>query len=313
MAKAVKRGDSWFVQFRRAGVSESKSFPTSAQANAWRAKKLLEFTANKFGAVPNVAVSDLFARYGCEISPLKRGARWEVIRLNTLSQDALASVMLPKLDQPDIARWRDRRLLSVSNAAVNRDWNLLSHVFTVAINEWRMLGVHPMKGVRRPPDTKARTRMPSPDEIERLRFVMRDDGSTVQSKAFLCFLFAIETGMRAGEIAGLKTVTGNVASLLLTKNGDAREVPLSPAAVALYAAHGPFGISVSQIDAAFRKGMKLAMIEGLHFHDSRHLAITRLSEKLEILELARAVGMRNLRELMTYYNKPASEIAKKLI
>ena len=313
MGKAIKRGDGWFIQFRRGGVSESTTRPTAAQANAWHAQKLTQYIASKHGAVPNIAVSVLLERYAAEVSPTKRGARWEFMRLAALGRDPLALVMLPKLDQADIALWRDRRKLCVSDASVNREWNLLSGVFTTAVNEWRLLERHPMKGVRRPPDGKARTRLPSDDEIERLRFVMRDDGSTVQSKAFLCFLFAIETGMRAGEIAGLKTVAGNVATLLMTKNGDAREVPLSPAAVALWGTHGPFSITTSQIDAGFRKGMKLAMIEGLHFHDSRHLAITRLSEKLEILELARAVGMRNLRELMTYYNKPISEIAKKLI
>ena len=50
----------------------------------------------------------------------------------------------------------------------------------------------------------------------------------------------------------------------------------------------------------------------LHFHDARHEGITRLAAVLSVLELARAVGHRDLRMLQTYYNESAEDIAKKL-
>ena len=50
----------------------------------------------------------------------------------------------------------------------------------------------------------------------------------------------------------------------------------------------------------------------LHFHDTRHEGITRLAAVLGVLELARAVGHRDLRMLQTYYNESAEDIAKKL-
>jgi integrase len=53
-------------------------------------------------------------------------------------------------------------------------------------------------------------------------------------------------------------------------------------------------------------------VVGLNFHDARAEAITRLSRKLSILELARAVGHKNLAELQTYYRESAEDIAKKL-
>jgi integrase len=187
-----------------------------------------------------------------------------------------------------------------------------SSVARVAIEEWRMLERHPMRGVHKPANSKPRERLPSGDEIERLRFVMGDSGETIVSRVFLVFLFAIETGMRLGEIVALENVSGAVATLIMTKNGDTREVPLSPAAQALWAAHGPFRITGQQADIHFRKSVTKAGIDDLHFHDSRHLAITRLAQKMHIFNLARAVGIRNLKQLMTYYNKPASEIAEML-
>lgn len=50
----------------------------------------------------------------------------------------------------------------------------------------------------------------------------------------------------------------------------------------------------------------------MHFHDTRHEAITRLAKRLDVLELARMVGHRDPRSLMIYYNETAEQLAKKL-
>jgi len=64
--------------------------------------------------------------------------------------------------------------------------------------------------------------------------------------------------------------------------------------------------------AYFRQGKTLAKIDGPTFHDARATAITRLAKKLDLLELARMVGHRDPRSLMTYYRESATEIANKL-
>jgi len=53
-------------------------------------------------------------------------------------------------------------------------------------------------------------------------------------------------------------------------------------------------------------------IKDLTFHDTRHEAITRLAKKLDVLDLARMVGHRDIKQLLTYYNKSAKEIASQL-
>ena len=102
-----------------------------------------------------------------------------------------------------------------------------------------------------------------------------------------------------------------------TKSGLGRKVPLSKEAVRLLKmqpAEGStcFGISSSQLDSIFRKIRGLALIENLHFHDTRHLAITRLAKKLDVLALARMVGHRNLSMLQIYYNETAEDLALRL-
>jgi len=65
-------------------------------------------------------------------------------------------------------------------------------------------------------------------------------------------------------------------------------------------------------DALFRKIRKRAALEDLHFHDSRAEAIWRLSKKLDVLQLARVIGHRDLKSLLIYYDESASELAKRL-
>lgn len=58
--------------------------------------------------------------------------------------------------------------------------------------------------------------------------------------------------------------------------------------------------------------LRISIITDVTFHDTRHLAITRLSKVFNPLELARVVGHSNVNQLMTYYNESAAELAKKL-
>lgn len=110
-----------------------------------------------------------------------------------------------------------------------------------------------------------------------------------------------------------------VAHLPLTKNGGARDVPLSSRAIQLLGmlpvvedGQPLFGLTDRSRDVLFRKGRDRSLIKGLTFHDTRHEAITRLARKIEPLALARMTGHTNLQELMTYYNESAADIAARL-
>ena len=103
-----------------------------------------------------------------------------------------------------------------------------------------------------------------------------------------------------------------------TKNGDQRDVPLSDKAKELlFKLHGldkvtVFTITSASLDALFRKAKTSKGYQNLHFHDSRANAITMLSRKLEVLDLARMIGHRDIKNLMIYYRKSASDMASQL-
>jgi len=327
MASYRKRGDKWEAALCLNGVRRSGTFATKREAVAWAAAQsvtLKEEQAN--GGIPDISVSKLLQKYLEEVTPRKRGYVNETNRIKRLMRDDLARIHLPVLKTAHLAAWRDRRLSVVSSASARRDFNLLSHVFTVAVREWGYFKENPIKGIKKPVSPPPRDRRITDAEIARLLlgFGYSREGivKTSAARVAVAFLFAIETGMRAGEICGLRweAIRGNVAHLPITKNGFPRMVPLSTEAVRLLGQlpkdaenkGSVFKLATSQLDPIFRRVRRRAMIDDLHFHDTRHEAITRLARKLDVLDLARMVGTRDLKILMVYYNATASEIAARL-
>lgn len=324
MATFQKRGDAWRAIVRKKGISKSETFPTKTAAQAWAAQAEADIIAGKNGSIPNKTFGDLLDEYARKVSITKDGERWERIRIELLKRDEIAEVHLRDIDQPHFAAWRDRRLAAVSAATVRREWTLMSGACTVAMKEWKWLPRHPMKGVRRPAPPPPRDRLVSQSEHERMTQSFGTNIKTIIGRVLKAFLFSCETGMREGEVAGLTKdrvyLDRKFCKVGKGKTSAAkRDVPLSPEALVILEeamsaseTDSVFNLTTQQIDVHFRKGRDKALIKDLHYHDSRHVAITKLSKKLDILALARAVGIRDLKTLMVYYNETAEEMAKKL-
>ena len=135
----------------------------------------------------------------------------------------------------------------------------------------------------------------------------------------VAFLFAIETAMRLGELCQIRREHVHDKYVHLpahtTKTNVARNVPLSGAARKLVKRLDDvtgdllFDLDRDSCSTIFSKAAKKAGVENLTFHDTRHEATTRLAQKLPVLDLARVTGHRDLKQLMTYYNKDAKELA----
>lgn len=302
-------------------------FSTKAEAQAWAAERESALRRRiETGINTDKTLKDAFDRYIEEVSIHKRGKKWEENRLMAIALQSVDGYSLGTMKLCDITadvlgKWRDKRLLIVAGSTINRDMNLLSHVFTTARKEWKWITTSPTTDVRRPKNPPPRDRRITQDEIERICLALGYD-DRVQNKSdavAVAFLFAIESAMRAGEICSLtwENIRGNVAHLPRTKNGTKRDVPLSAKAVELLNLLPKdqdtcFGLTSASLSTLFRKGTARACIDDMTFHDTRHEAITRLAKKLNVLELARMVGHKDLSMLQIYYNETAEELAKKL-
>ena len=322
MANYEKRGASWRVRLYVNGRRDSGTFPSKAEAIAWATRREAELVGV---ALPDKTLKDALRRYANEVSPTHRGEQWEVVRLKTLERAGMAKLRLSAVTATDIAEWRDMRLRDVSGASVAREMNLLKSVLDHARREWGGLRVNPASEVRRPSSPPSRKRRVTADEIDRLSlgFGLGAGYATeaATNRVGLAFLFALETAMRAGEITGMvwADVSPKTVRLPVTKNGDTREVPLTIKARAILEAlrtepltDPVFRLEPAARDALFRKVRDRCKLQGLHFHDSRSEAVWRLSKKLDVMELARIIGHRDLRSLMLYYNADASELADRL-
>ncbi|CAM3676141.1 integrase [Bordetella pertussis] len=186
--------------------------------------------------------------------------------------------------------------------------------------------MNPWLDLTMPPEGRHRERIYTQDEVDRLVLALGwEEGQkvvTARQQTAVCFLLSLETAMRSGELLSLEhsqvDLKKRVAQLDQTKNGDRRAVPLSSRAVALFKSLAGlndvkvFTITPALRDVYFRQGKAIAEVDGATFHDARATALTRLSKKLSILELARMVGHRDPRSLMIYYRESAADIAKKL-
>lgn len=320
MASIVPYRNGWRVQIKSRHGRDSATFKTKREAAQWALQREAELSGAK---LPDKSLADALARYKREVSPEHKGARWEGLRLDSLSRNRIAAIPLANLTGPEIAVWRDERLGEVAPGTVAREMTLLRSVLEVCRRDWGWIRANPMADVRRPRTPPSRKRRVSPDEIERVviacDLVDGDAAGTALQRTGLAFLFALETAMRAGEIVGMRWADVGAKSVTLprTKNGDQRKVPLSGRAREIIAALPREGDTVFNLhpgtrDVMWRRAVRTAGIADLHFHDSRAEAIWRLSKKLDVMELARVIGHRDLKSLLIYYQTDADTLADRL-
>lgn len=313
MATIKKQNNgTWRAWVTVAGKRKTKVRPTKAQAMAWvvdqERKRDAGFTW--FQALD---------KYQSENTPQKRPTtqRWELLRFPKLKEQ-IPDRPLVDVTPTVLAEWRDARLKSVGAGTVLRELSLIGSVFSVAVKEWRWCHESPVAQIKKPSAPPPRDRLLTDEEIEKMPLALgyvEGPPEGVQQRVAVAFLLALETGMRCGEICGIRPEDrrGRVVHLPETKNGTARDVPLSSEAARLLDLVGnDFELTSRQVDANFRKARDRAGMSGFTFHDSRHWACTRLARKLSHVELARMMGHKDLKMVMRYYNETAEEIARRL-
>lgn len=282
--------------------------------------------------IPNetTALKDVLTHYVATISVQKRSYKTEVYRIKALT-DILGEHSLGEVTPAHVAAFRDKRLSTlhprtpgktVGPATVKLELMLLSHVFSIAITEWGLDHLtNPVLKIRKPKTPPGRSRRLSPvEERKILRAAIRHPNHEL----YAIIVLALETAMRQGEILALRwenvSWKKRTVFLLLTKNGDAREVPLSRAAYAILCNHMTpaaegrvFSYSTAGLKSSWRSFILGLGIQDLHFHDLRHSSISSLMERgLNTMEVASISGHKSMAMLKRYTHLFAYKLVDKL-
>lgn len=330
MASIRKRGEfQWFAEVRRQGhPAQRKTCNTRAEAEAWARSIESEMDRGVFvsrAEAESTTLHEALERYEREVSKKKKGHVQEKYRIASWQAHALAKRFLASLRGSDFAKYRDERLKSGAAASTVRlDLALVSHLFTIAVKEWGIQVENPVKNMRLPRANNARERRLEGGEEGALLAAIDAAPAGSRSNRWLkpIVILAVETAMRQGEILALRweniDLVRCVAHLPDTKNGSARDIPLSSRAVAALKGLARsidgqvFPTTDSALKQSWSRAVKRAEIEGLHFHDLRHEATSRLAEKLALHELMKVTGHKDMRMLARYYHPRAEDLAKKL-
>lgn len=351
MASIRKRGNKWQARVSVKFVgSADKSFLTRADAEAWAKIVESEMVRGVFikqTVAERTSLADALDRYEKEITPSKRGANQEKHRIRVWKADPLAKKSLASLRGVDFAKWRDNRTKAVKPATIRHDLEVISNLFNIARIEWGMDGLaNPIEGIRLPSIRNARNRVFYSGEEGQLLAAIepapRNEsgqwGKSCRSDYMKPLVqLALETAMRRGELLSLRWENINIddrfAFLPMTKNGDPRSIPLSSAASELLSSLGKKcnglvfeGVTSNAVKLGFTRAVQRArrtyvenggedprMLIDLHFHDLRHVAITRLAEKLpNVIELSAVTGHKSLAMLKRYYHVKPEVLARKL-
>lgn len=331
------------------GKKESRTFDTLREAQAWAASMEGHKSSGQHTRITSAGktAADLFGAYWQQVASHRDSAKWDGLRLAKWGRDeVLGTARVADLSPADINAWIARRRADgVSPATINRELNLMSAAFTFGVKALRWLGENPCHGCARPERGVPRGRRLLTDlEIAAILVATGHDRdpelTTATARVGACFLLALETGMRSGEIlrierrdylrdkrtvfvaarerGGRKGMQSGRAQI-----SSARRVPLTDAAVAVLDALAARAsaeddakladLRDDQRDALWRAAVKRAAVADLHFHDAKHEACTRLARFLDVLELSHAVGTKDIRLLRdTYYVVDVESTAAKL-
>src|SRR6201987_2056957 len=142
MATIEKRGQFWRVKIRRPGLAaKTRTFDNRTQVQQWALG--VESEIDKGIVVDRrvaqrLSLAEILERYRREVTPLKRGAADENLRLKARAQRPFARIRMSALTSSHLAAYRDERLKVVSGATVNRELSTLSPAIDAARREWEV-------------------------------------------------------------------------------------------------------------------------------------------------------------------------------
>ncbi|MGY3584820.1 integrase [Bradyrhizobium sp. USDA 4341] len=335
MASLRLRNGKWQVQVRRHGHStRAQSFQSKSDAQRWARQIEAELDRtlipNDVRTLNTTTVAQVLTRYRDTVTNEKRGLVPERKRIEVFLRQRWSTLPLAKIDAALFSRYRDARLKQVRPGTVIRELGLLRSIFEMVRREWGYATFqNPLAALRKPKTPEGRDRRLRAGELQALT-----QACSVVNGTWLLhgFHLAIETGLRRGELLGIRWQDVNFDTAVLyvpfTKTDKARTIPLTDRAVDILKerkaasttdAEYAFPVGANAFRLAWERCKRRAERAGsfgvreLRFHDLRHEAISRFFELgLNTAEVASISGHRDLRMLFRYTHLTPEYLGAKL-
>lgn len=342
MATIVKtESGTWKALVRKTGwPTTSKSFRVKRDAEDWARRTEDEMIRGVYiqrTSSEKMTIAEALIRYEKEIVPTKKASTQvrDARRIKLLKSSELGKYSLAALSSDIVANYRDKRLAAgKSNNTIRLELALISHLYSIAIKEWKIgLPFNPVANIRKPSPGLGRNHRISKLDHERLLIALRGHSNPMLS---WIYIIALETCMRQGEIINLKIqdvdLIRRIVSLNDTKNGSPRTIPLSKEATRVFKEAVEYPVRPKDCDLIFfgepgrdkKRGpyqfnkvwldiKRDVGLEELRFHDLRHEGVSRLFEAgLNDQEVAAISGHRSAQMLMRYTHLRSENLVSKL-
>lgn len=338
MASFTKRNGKFRALIRRRGAPAlSRTFRLKSQAVQWAREtedRIAMGGNTNLRDLRDITVGDILRCYRDEVSPARKGWKFETTRLTAFMREPWAHLDLNADVAAALRGWRDQRLQTVKPSTVVRELGLLGAVFTHAMGEWGLpLKDNPAHQVKRPVIKGGeRDRLWSDADLQIWldHCTFDENVAPIIQKDFIpwVLLIARRTGLRLGEICRIRMADIDLDVPMIrfddTKNGDDYDCPLRTDAVNLIRKlmehrEGEDKLIEPGEDVAGqlyrREREEIAKQHPSHadivMHSLRHTYTTEMVERVpDKMLLLRMTGRRNLQSLTRYYKPKARDLAK---
>ena len=198
MATIDKHYGNWRARVRKNSISRIKTFTKKSDAAPWAVETERAITLGlPLGGDSGATLASVLQRYSREVTPHKKGASVELLRIRVILRHKITQTPLSHLTTTHIAKYRDDRLKLVAAGTVRRELGIFSHAEETVRKEWEYhLPSNPVAGIRNLPGPRGRDRRLEGDEEQRLL-----DACMRSSNHWLLPLvcFALEAAMRRAQ------------------------------------------------------------------------------------------------------------------
>jgi integrase len=323
MGSVFLRGDSWVGEYKDRGKTKRKTFGKKGIVTKTSAKEMLKKIEQKVklgqydmldAQVPTLKEFSVgYLKHGKDVVKKRSWYREEygLRPFLELFGDRKLSEITPK----DVDDYKQIRLNDVLPATVNRELQIVRHLFNLAKRWKKFFGENPVSEAKLISVNNQKERILTPEEEDKLLGLCNPYLKPI-------LITALHTGMRKNEILTLKRTNVDLDNSVITiehtntKTKTTRRIPINSVLRKLLLEQrlksgGSEFVFLSEngtpykrhdsLKGAYERLCKKAGITGLRFHELRHTAATRMIEAgASIVAVSRILGHSDIKMTMRY-------------